>query len=81
MINKRFLRQSKALKRAFGIFFAVCTGLLLADLLYHKHVVLEPETWFGFYGFYGFIACVVLVLVAKELRKIVMRREDYYDER
>ena len=38
------------------------------------------EGWFGFYGFFGFIACVVLVLAAKELRRLVMRREDYYDE-
>lgn len=81
MINKEFRRQSRALKRAFWIFFALCTGLLLADLLYDKHAILEPEAWFGFYGFYGFIACVVLVLVAKELRKLVMRKEDYYNER
>ena len=81
MINKKFRAQSRALKRAFWIFFALCTGLLLADLLYVKHAILKLEAWFGFYGFYGFIACVVLVLVAKQLRKLVMRKEDYYDER
>ena len=37
------------------------------------------EEWFNFYGFYGFIGCVFLVLMAKELRKLVMRDEDYYD--
>ena len=34
----------------------------------------------GFYAFYGFVACVLLVLAAREMRKILMRREDYYDD-
>ena len=29
---------------------------------------------------YGFVACVLLVLIAKEMRKIVMRNDDYYDD-
>ena len=33
----------------------------------------------GFYAFYGFVACVLLVLAAREMRKILMRREEYYD--
>jgi hypothetical protein len=32
----------------------------------------------GFY-IYGFVACVVLVVIAKEMRKVLMRKEDYYD--
>jgi len=39
----------------------------------------EGEGWFGFYGFYGLVACVVLVLLATQLRKILMRKESYYD--
>ena len=31
------------------------------------------------YGIFGFVACVALVLIAKQLRKVLMRREDYYD--
>ena len=34
---------------------------------------------FGFYAFFGFIACVALVLIAKQLRRVLLRREDYYD--
>ena len=37
------------------------------------------ENWFGFFGWYGFIACVGLVLVAKEMRRFLMRKEDYYE--
>jgi len=34
----------------------------------------------GFYALFGFVACVVLVLIAKEMRKVLMRDEDYYDD-
>lgn len=32
----------------------------------------------GSYGVYGFVGCVVLVLLGRLLRRLVMRREDYY---
>jgi uncharacterized membrane protein len=58
---------------------AVCVLLVLSDLLYHRHAHFGWEGWFGFYGVYGFLSAVFLVLTAKELRKILMRKEDYYD--
>ena len=33
------------------------------------------------YAAYGFVACVVLVLLGRELRRMVMRKEDYYEDR
>jgi hypothetical protein len=65
------------------VFFACCAVLLLLDLVVHRHASfdggeLRQETWFGFYGFYGFLACVLLVLVAKGLRRVLGRAEDYY---
>jgi hypothetical protein len=61
------------------ILLAVSIILLLLDLVIHRHDLFTWESWFGFYGFYGFVACVTLVFAAKVLRKLVMRREDYYD--
>ena len=43
------------------------------------HAESEIELYFGFYGIYGFVCCVFLVLAAKELRKLLMRDEDYYE--
>jgi hypothetical protein len=37
------------------------------------------ESLWGFYAVYGFAACVLLVLLAKQLRKLLKRPEDYYD--
>lgn len=38
------------------------------------------ESWPGFYPLFGLVAYVTLVLVAKQLRPLVMRSEDYYDD-
>ena len=54
--------------------------LLLADFVVHRHVYHEWEGLWGFYAGYGFVACVLLVLIAKEMRKLLMRSEDYYDD-
>ncbi len=59
--------------------FVCCVLLVLADIVIHRHVVNPLESLFGFYAFYGFTACVVLVLLAKEMRKLLMRNEDYYE--
>lgn len=57
-------------------------GILLVsvDLFLHRHEDFEFATLFGFHGLYGFFACVALVLAAKQLRRILMRPEDYYDK-
>ncbi|NQV98827.1 MAG: hypothetical protein HQ483_03955 [Rhodospirillales bacterium] len=58
----------------------ICAGLLAADFFYDKHATFSIEGWYGFYGIYGFIVFCAIVLIGKELRKILMRDEDYYDE-
>ena len=60
-------------------FYAVCAVLIAIDVLVPKHGPFAIEHFFGFYGFFGFVACVALVLTAKQLRRVLMRPEDYYD--
>ena len=57
-----------------------CVLLFGLDAVLHRHVAHPWEGMFGFYAIYGFIACVLLVLLAKEMRKLVMRDEDYYEK-
>ena len=47
--------------------------------MFHRHVIHAWEALPGFYPIYGFIACALLVLIAKQMRKPLMRKEDYYD--
>ena len=61
------------------ILLACCVILFGLDFVLHRHVSHPWESFPGFYAIYGFIACVILVMLASELRKAVMRDEDYYD--
>jgi hypothetical protein len=61
------------------VFYVVCAVLIAIDVFVPKHGPFAIEHYFGFYGFFGFLACVALVLIAKQLRRVLMRPEDYYD--
>ena len=61
-------------------FYAICILLALADFVVHRHIGFGWEKIPAFYALYGFVACVLLVLIAKKIRNVVMRKEDYYDE-
>jgi len=67
-------------KRVVRGLIAVCLVLFGLDVVIHRHVTHSWEGLFGFYAIYGFVACVLLVLLAKEMRKLLMRDEDYYDK-
>jgi hypothetical protein len=78
--KKRHIFDDPAnVKRVIHALYGVCALSLLADFFVDRHVDHPGEALFGFYALYGFVACVILVLVAKELRKVLMRGEDYYD--
>ncbi len=81
----RWIDRAENVRRMIWVFWGVCALVLAVDLLdlagvlYHKHPHFGWERVPGFYGLYGFVACVALVLLAKQLRKLVMRGEGYYD--
>ncbi len=68
--NQRLVRVS---------LYVACAILFALDFFINRHVEIAAERFWGFYPVFGFVACVLLVLVAKEMRKVVMRKEDYYD--
>lgn len=61
-------------------FFAALVLVLIAEAYVDMHGEFHVEHFFGFYAVYGFVSYVLLIFVAKFLRKILMRKEDYYDE-
>jgi hypothetical protein len=78
--KRHIFDNPRNVRRAIHVLYAVCAVSLIADFFVHRHVAHPWEALFGFYSVYGFGACVSLVLIAREMRKIVMRKEDYYDD-
>lgn len=67
-------------KKLLWSLYSCLIGLVLIDLFIPKHPYFPWEEYPSFYATYGFVSCVLLVLAAKYiLRKMVKRREDYYD--
>ena len=75
-----FFDKPENIKRVLYVFYTLCVILVLADFVIHRHVILVWENIPAFYAIYGFVACVSLVVVAKLIRKVVMRKEDYYND-
>ncbi|MGE4550892.1 MAG: hypothetical protein AAEJ57_05840 [Opitutales bacterium] len=87
---KRWLDDPANVKRLLRWFYWACALIVVIDVVYsigwHKHATFADgtaletsEPWPAFYGVYGFLGCAGLILAAKELRKVLMRKEDYYD--
>lgn len=74
-----FLDKPHNVKRILQGFYGICVLLFVLDLVIHRHIYHSWENLWGFYALYGFTSCVVLVLLAKGMRKILMRPENYYD--
>ena len=66
-------------ERVVRTLYLICALLVVADVFVPKHSPFAIEHVFGFYAWFGFLACVGLVLVAKVMRRVLMRPEDYYD--
>lgn len=81
-MTEHHVGRSKApvVRRIVVAVYIGCAVLLLLDLFYEKHPHFSIESWFGFYGVFGFLVSFGLVLVAKEMRRAVGRREDYFGD-
>ncbi len=77
--RKYWLDQPRNIKIIVYILYVACSALLIADFFYHKHGHFDFENWFGFYAWFGFLAYTSIVISAKLFRKIIKRKEDYYD--
>lgn len=77
--KKHLFDEPRNVRRVIRGLLVVCAVLFGLDLIIHRHVEHPWEAMIGFYAVYGFVGCVVLVLLAKVLRRIVMRSEDFYD--
>jgi hypothetical protein len=72
--------KPRNVKLLFNVFYAVCAILVVLDLVIPRDDHHAWERLPEFYPLYGFVGIVVLVLIAKLMRRVLMRPEDYYDE-
>ncbi len=78
--NIYFFDDPKKTKAVVIGYIASCVILLIIDLFIHKHGHFSWEDKPGFFAIFGFLSCVILALIVRYgLRKLLKRKEGYYD--
>lgn len=68
----------EGLQRLVRVLIGVCIFLFLMDFVWHRHVKVPGEGFYGFHAIAGFVSFTVIVLGARLLRLVIRRYEDYY---
>lgn len=63
------------------VLYAICGLLVITELFVTRSIHLTVEKMPAFYAVYGFAALVAVVQLAKALRRLVGRGEDYYQQK
>ena len=58
--------------------YVVCGLLVAFEIVWHRHAYVPGEELFGYYAIVGFFAFLLIVLGAKQLRRLIRREESYY---
>jgi len=77
--RKRWLDDPQNVTRLYRGAWGLGLLLVVLDWVVERHEDLHAAAAFAFYALYGFVACVILVLAAKALRRVLKRPEDYYE--
>lgn len=75
-----WLDEPRNVDRLVHGLWIVCALVLTADLFYVRHPHFGFDGWFAFYPAFGFFAYCLIVLSAKQLRRLVKRDENYYGD-
>jgi hypothetical protein len=70
----------KNVKRLLVVFFASLVVLLIVDFFIYKHGDFSWENAPNFFAAYGFVSCVLLIFIARIIRPMIKRDEDYYEK-
>lgn len=77
--RKRFLDSAENVRKLLVGFTILGFIALALDIVVHRPIGMAWERVWGVFGVFGFVGVALLILGARLLRKLVGRREDYYD--
>ena len=81
-LARRFLwvDTKSGLNRLIIGLIVLCIFLFAMDFVWHRHVKVPGEEFYGFHAIAGFVSFTVIVLGARALRVLIRRDESYYGE-
>ncbi len=76
----KIFADPRNVKRFLLLFYGCLVLLLVIDPFIHKHGEFPWEDTPEFFAAYGFVSCVLLIFIARLLRRWIKRDEDYYEK-
>lgn len=77
--NEREIERVAVPGRVMYVLAVLAALAVAADFFYTKSPAFAWQGWAAFYGGFAFAACIVFALIARVLRRLLARPEDYYD--
>ncbi len=78
--DDHWLERPKTIKRLWYGFVILLLLSVVAQLFIGGKGYFGIDGWIGFGAGFGFLACVVMVITAKILGKVLKREESFYGE-
>ena len=78
--DNHWLTRPESIKKLWWIFSGILALTLLAQFAFPSKGYFKVDAWFGFGAIYGFVCCLLMVVFAKLLGKVLKRPEDYYEQ-
>lgn len=78
--NDHWLVRAKTIHILWWVFSTILAITVLAQLVFASKGYFIVDGWLGFGAVFGFLSCLVMVLVAKGLGKVLKREEHFYGD-
>ena len=64
----------------FRTLLCLCIALVILEIIVHRLMIFAWEGWPGVYALWGFVSLFAIVILGKQLRRLIRRDEHYYDD-
>jgi len=78
--GRHFLTRPRTIRGLWWGFSVLLALTVFAQLLFYVKGYFTVDAWFGFGAVFGFLSCLLMVLFAKALGRLLKRPSDYYRE-
>ena len=78
-MDDHWLTRESTIRRLWIAFAIVLVATVLADMVIDHPAYFGLDGTFGFGAWFGFASCVVLIVVAKGLGRVLKRPDTSYD--
>ncbi len=76
-----WLARPSTIRLLWRLFAVVLIISVAVQLVFPVKAKFGVDGWFGFGAVFGFLSCLLMVLFAKALGRVLKRDENYYRER